>query len=125
MPGPLKLFFDGGARPNPGAMEIAVVAGGKTTIRRDVGHGTRADAEWLALIEALKLAQSLATTDIILLGDAIDVIGQANGTLKARGANLRHLEAFRALAAASPPRIRHIKRTQNLAGIALARLHDR
>lgn len=120
----MKIFFDGGCRPNPGAMEIAVVARGKTTIRHDLGHGTRADAEWLALIEALRIAQSL-DTNCILLGDALDIIAQANGTLKARGANLRHLEAFRALAAANPPRIRHIKRTQNLAGIALARLHDR
>lgn len=122
---PLKIFFDGGCRPNPGAMEVAVVARGKTATLIDLGHGTRADAEWLALIEAVKLAQSLNAPDAILLGDAADVIGQANGTLKARGANLRHLETFRTLAADSPPRIRHIKRTQNLAGIALARLHDR
>ncbi|MEZ0243630.1 MAG: ribonuclease HI [Sphingomonas sp.] len=124
MPSPLKIFFDGGCRPNPGAMEIAVVAGGKAHIRRDLGHGTRADAEWLALIEAVKIAQSLGVRDPVLLGDAADIIGQANGTLKARGGNARHLETFRALAA-TPPRIRHIKRTQNLAGIVLARLHDR
>jgi ribonuclease HI len=104
-------------------MEIAVVAGGKAHLRQDLGHGTRADAEWLALIEALRLGLSLGG-EFILIGDAADVIGQANGTLKARGSALRHLETFRALAPARP-RIRHIKRTQNLAGIALARLHDR
>ena len=119
----LKIFFDGGCRPNPGAIEIAVVAGGQTTIRHDLGHGTRADAEWLALIEGLKVGQALGT-DFILIGDAADVIAQANGTLKARGSDLRHLETFRALAP-TPPLVRHIKRTQNLAGIALARLHPR
>jgi len=103
-------------------MEIAVVARGQTTIRRDLGHGTRADAEWLALIEALRIAQALGISAPVLLGDAADIVGQANGTLKARGTNLHHLETFRALAA-SPPRVRHIKRTQNLAGIALDRLH--
>lgn len=106
-------------------MEIALVAGGRTTIRQDLGHGTRADAEWLALIEALRLARSLNLADPILIGDAADVIGQAKGALKARGGAARHLETFRALAADNPPRIRHVKRTQNLAGIALARLHER
>lgn len=101
-----------------------MVAGGRTTIRRDLGHGTRIDAEWLALIEALKIAQSLGVAGAILLGDAADVVGQAQGRLKPR-ANRHHLEAFRALAGDAPPRIRHIKRSQNLAGIALARLHDR
>lgn len=120
----MKVFFDGGCRSNPGAMEIAVVAGGRATIRRGLGHGTRADAEWLALIEALRIGQSL-DTDFILIGDAADVVGKANGTMKCRADERRHLEAFRALAAPNPPRIRHIKRTQNLAGIALARLHGR
>ena len=102
-----------------------MVARGETTILRDLGHGTRVDAEWLALIEALKVARAIHATDVVLLGDAADVVAQANGTLKARGSNLGHLETFRTLAGGTPPRIRHIKRTQNLAGIALARLHDR
>ena len=102
-----------------------MVARGETTILRDLGHGTRAGAEWLALIEALKVARSLGAADVILLGDAADVVAQANGTLRCRGENLRHLETFRLLAGDAPPRIRHIKRTQNLAGIALAKLHDR
>jgi ribonuclease HI len=122
----MKIFFDGGCRPNPGAIEVAVVAGGRTTILRDLGDGTSADAEWLALIHALTIAQSLATPDFILLGDAADVVAKANGAVKCRGAALAHLERFRALAAAGPPpRVRYIKRSQNLAGIALARLHGR
>ena len=122
----VKVFFDGGCRPNPGAMEIAVVAAGRTSILRDLGHGTSADAEWLALIHALKVAQSLDATDFVLIGDAAGIIGQANGTAKCRGAGIGHLERFRALTSAgAPPRIRTIKRSQNLAGIALARLHGR
>lgn len=119
----VKIFFDGGCRPNPGEMEIAVVAAGRTCILRDLGHGTSADAEWLALIHALKVAQSLDATDFVLIGDAAGIIGQANGTAKCRGVGIGHLERFRALASeARPPRIRHIKRSQNLAGIALASL---
>lgn len=122
----MKIFFDGGCRPNPGAIEVAVVAAGRTTILRDLGKGTSADAEWLALIHALTIARSLATPDFILLGDAADVVAKANGAVKCRDAALVHLERFRALASAgSPPRVRYVKRSQNLAGIALARLHGR
>ena len=126
MPARVKIFFDGGCRPNPGAMEIAVVVGGQAHILRDLGYGTSMDAEWLALIHALRIAQSLGEADFVLMGDSAAVIGQANGTVKCRGAGIGHLQAFRAFAsAAGPPRIRHVKRSQNLAGIALARLHSR
>ena len=122
----LRIFFDGGCRPNPGMMEIAVVARGRSYVTHDLGHGTSADAEWLALIHALTIAQSLATPDFVLLGDAADVVAKANGAVKCRGAALAHLERFRALASVGPPpRVRYIKRSQNLAGIALARLHGR
>jgi ribonuclease HI len=119
----VKVFFDGGCRPNPGEMEVAVVASGQTHILRDLGHGTSEDAEWLALIQAVRIAQSL-DRDFVLVGDAIGVIGQANG-MKCRGAGTRHLETFRTMVSDKQPRIRYIKRTQNLAGIALARLHVR
>jgi ribonuclease HI len=123
----LKIFFDGGCRPNPGIMEIAVVARGQAWITRDLGHGTSADAEWLALIEAVRIAQSLDEQNVVLAGDSAMVVAQANGDAKCRSANLqRHLETFRQLVAArSPPRVQHIRRSQNLAGIALAKSYDR
>ncbi|GAA0299920.1 hypothetical protein GCM10009087_07200 [Sphingomonas oligophenolica] len=126
MPSALKIFFDGGCRPNPGAMEIAVVAAGQAHILRDLGHGNSMDAEWLALIHALRIAHALGASHFVLMGDAAAVVAQANGTVKCRGPSRQHLQAFRALASgAGTPRIRHIKRTQNLAGIALAGLHSR
>ncbi|WP_428630925.1 reverse transcriptase-like protein [Sphingopyxis sp.] len=117
-----KIYFDGGCRPNPGAMEIAVVVGGVATIDRDAGMGSSMDAEWLALIAALRLAQARGLADFVLLGDAAPVVAQANGAVPARGGAAAHLAVFRALVGAAPrPRVRYIKRTQNLAGIALAR----
>jgi ribonuclease HI len=122
----VKVFFDGGCRPNPGAMEVAAVALGETHILRDIGHGTSGDAEWLALIHALKIAQSLGAADLVLLGDSASVVAQALGAAKCRGAAIAHRAAFLALMPDGvPPRVRHIKRSHNLAGIALARLHDR
>jgi len=117
----IKIYFDGGCRPNPGRMETAVVTGGAATVVRDAGIGSSMDAEWLALIAALRLAQQLELKDFVLLGDAVAVVEQANGDVRARGESARHLANFLALVGDGPmPRVRHIKRTQNLAGIALA-----
>jgi ribonuclease HI len=80
------------------------------------------DAEWLALIAALRLAQELGLKNFVLLGDAAAVVAQANGAVPARGGAADHLSTFHALVGEGPmPSVRHIKRTQNLAGIALAR----
>jgi len=120
----VKIFFDGGCRP--GGMETAVVIGGTAYIRRDLGPGTSMEAEWLALIEAAGIARELGLAEPQFLGDSLAVVNQASGAAKCRRDNIRHLEAFRALlSAGAVPRIRHIKRSQNLAGIALARLHER
>lgn len=122
----IKIYFDGGCRPNPGTMAVAVVIGGVVHIDRDAGQGGSMDAEWLALIAALRLAQGRGLADFVLLGDAAAVVAQANGSVRARGDASAHLAAFRALAGDGPaPRVRHIKRTQNLAGIALARALER
>ena len=118
----IKIYFDGGCRPNPGKMETAVVTGGAAVVVRDAGIGSSQDAEWLALIAALRLARDLELANFILLGDAAGVVAQATGTVRARGETAEHLAHFRALAGDGPaPAVRHIKRTQNLAGIALAR----
>jgi len=122
----VKLFFDGGYRGDPAVMEIAVVAAGRATVLRDLGSGSSAEAEWRGLIHAMEIAQSLDLSDFVLLGDSADVVAKANGVLRCRGGEVVYLERFRALAASAKSyRIRHIKRSQNLAGIALARLHAR
>ena len=120
---PLKLFFDGGCRPNPGPIEAAVVVRGVTRFFDDFGSGTSHDAEWLALRTALEIAHSLGETGFDLIGDCANVIAQANGLARCRTeAAAAHYERFHEAAAAAPPRrIRWIPRTRNLAGIALAR----
>ncbi len=119
----LKIYFDGGARPNPGQMETAVVARGVTYHQPDCGHGTNNDAEWLALIHALEVALAIGARDVVMLGDSALVTGQATGTAKCRSKELRaHLAAFLSLEPQFDRiRIRHIGRSQNLAGIALAK----
>ena len=120
-----KIFFDGGCRPNPGRMELAVVIAGRSYVTDDAGFGSSLDAEWLALIRAVRLRAELGLLDCVLLGDSAAVVAQANGGHACRGTSLRHRAEYRAIVGTAPPLIRHIKRAQNLAGIALARLHDR
>ncbi len=116
----MKIFFDGGCRPNPGAMDSAVFAGGQAYVRIDIGHGTNSDAEWLALLHGLEVAALLGETDPVLLGDSTLVVQQANGA-KCRGDALQahHAQFVERVAGFDRVRVRYIKRTQNLAGIAL------
>ncbi len=123
----LKVYFDGGCRPNPGPVEVAAVLRGTAHLRTDLVCGTNGDAEWLALIHALEVAQASGATAFDLVGDSRSVIEQANGRAKAASASDRvHLERFRRLAETrAPTRVRWIKREQNLAGIALNARHPR
>ena len=125
MPARLKIYFDGGCRPTPGVIELAVVIRGVEHVRRDQGFGTSTDAEWLALIEACKISLSVKDQLFVILGDCVPVIDQANGAAKARGSSAEHLGTFRRLVGENQPQIRYVKRSQNLAGIALQKLHPR
>ncbi len=122
MPSRPRLYFDGGCRP--AGMETAVVLRGVAYIADDLGPGDSMDAEWHALIAAVRLAQAQGVTDPVFLGDSRAVIAQATGVAKARGPALDHLAAFRALTAAMPLHVRYVRRSRNLAGIALDRRHD-
>lgn len=125
--GRLRIFFDGGCRPNPGPMEIAAVARGITYKRHDVGHGGSEEAEWLALLHAVEIAIALGAEEVELVGDSAAVIHQATGAWKCRDeAMRRHLAAYREAIAAIPRvRLRYTPRSKNLAGIALAKGHAR
>lgn len=119
----VKLWFDGGCRPNPGPIETAVVLRGIAQIRRDQGVGSNEQAEWLALFHAIDVAATQGETDIILIGDSLSVIRQANGAQPARSVEARaNLDRFKAAAFRfDRVRLRHTGRAQNLAGIALER----
>ena len=122
----MKIYFDGGCRPNPGVMEIAVVVRGAVHHVADLGFGSSEMAEWLALLHAVDLAATLGVRDIVLLGDAIGVVNQAMGKAKCRNPALaacrNRFEQRRA--EFDRVRVRHVARNQNLAGIALVRIGE-
>ncbi|MES2492626.1 MAG: reverse transcriptase-like protein [Pseudomonadota bacterium] len=122
----LKLYFDGGCRPNPGPIETAVVARGVLFLERGLPPGDSCRAEWLALLHALRVARQLGADDIVLLGDSALVVHQARGDWKCRSAELAELrQAFDKLGQCfARTRIRHVKRSHNLAGIALERIRS-
>ncbi len=122
----MKIYFDGGCRPNPGAMETAVVARGVLSHRREIGYGTSEQAEWLALLDALALAQRLGERAPLLLGDSAAVVAQANGTARSRSSVARasRLTFEQMVSGFDRVRVRRIKRGQNLAGIALGMIRQ-
>lgn len=121
----IKVYFDGGCRPNPGAIEVAVVALGAVYFFDDLGCGTSSDAEWMALRLALEVAQSLGEPDFDLIGDSLEVVRQASGmSPPGSDAAAGHLARYEEWAARGRPRrVKWTPRGQNLAGIALARRH--
>jgi ribonuclease HI len=121
----IKVYFDGGCRPNPGAIEVAVVARGAAYFFDDLGYGTNSDAEWMALRMALTIAQSLGEPEFDLIGDSLEVVRQASGIARPGSiAAAHHLARYEDCAAQGRPRrVRWTPRGQNLAGIALARRH--
>jgi ribonuclease HI len=83
-------------------------------------------AEWLALLHALELAGELGLHEAVFLGGSLVVVGQANGTARCPSDHILHRQALAALRSRSDTqRTRHVKRSQNPAGVALARLHER
>lgn len=116
----LKVYFDGGCRPNPGAMEAAVVVRGNPYFFDDLGTGSNTDAEWQALFCAIALVRDLGLQDLVFVGDSLEVTRHANRAVLTGHAKTPHEALLLSLLAQyRPGRIRWIKREQNLAGIAL------
>lgn len=119
----VTFHFDGGCKPNPGPMHAAVASRGQVWFHDDLGTGDNNEAEWRALLLAMDKAATQACTHIRLVGDSALVVAQASGRQPCRSAHLQpYLAAFReASAAFVRVQVRHVPRTKNLAGIALAR----
>ena len=117
------FYFDGGCRPNPGPIEVAVVNRGRSYFRDDVGSGDNNEAEWLALLYAVEIATAQGASDALFIGDSVLVVEQASGRWPCRSSHLQTYASAYKIAAAriARVRLRQVPRTRNLAGIALAR----
>lgn len=124
---PTRIWFDGSARPNPGVVTTAVVARGEVHVRAEPLPGDNNDAEWRALLHAVEVARGLGLANVTFQGDSALVAGQASGKAPCRDERFRtYLATYRAaVEGLGKVRVRQIGRAQNLAGIALERMHGR
>lgn len=83
----MRIYFDGGCRPNPGQMDVAVVLEpikGKREVNTAlrIGSGTNNIAEWSAACWAAEIAQRKGVKSFTLVGDSMLVVNQLNGVYK-------------------------------------------
>ena len=122
----VKIYFDGGCRPLPIGMEICAVIAGEAQMQRQLGEGSAMEAEWRALLFAAETALERGIRAPLFVGDALAVIRQARGEAAVPAPLQKLCTTWQTLIPQLGSfRLRHVKRQQNLAGIALARLHPR
>lgn len=113
------LYFDGGCKPNPGEMVIAVVDENTEVIRYDhIGEGTNNVAEWSAFILAVEFAVRFAGEHTII-GDSKLVISQATGQWKIKDARMKEMyDMYKCVVEGHEHRLtlKHQLRDHNLAG---------
>lgn len=123
------LFTDGGARGNPGPSGIgAVLYNDKkekiTEISKYLGIKTNNQAEYLALIEALKKAKDLEAKEIEVFMDSELVVKQLNREYKVKNKDLAplFLEVYNLSLNFSKITFTHIYREDNKEADKLANL---
>jgi ribonuclease HI len=118
----MKIYLDGGCKPNPGKMEVAIVIqhddGTREAYHERLGQGTSNEAEWSAFLWALGTAiQSTDTRNIIICGDSQNVCKWATGVWKVKAENLKpYKQECDRMKVNFHGRIEHIGRDFNLAG---------
>lgn len=90
-------LIDGAVQGNPGQGGIGIVLREKQSdksplmLSREVGEVTNNEAEWLAFIEALRLAKEKGFTKLEVITDSQLLLRQWEGTYKTRARNLQKL----------------------------------
>lgn len=95
-PGKIDVFFDGSSSGNPGASGGGVIIfnnNGEVIFsgNRFFGRHTNNEAEYLALLFALEMAQKLGYKDIALYTDSALLFSQLVRKFKVRAENLKQL----------------------------------
>jgi len=97
------IITDGSSLGNPGPCKIGIVIWERfsgtssarrvsptKTISKDIGNGTNNDAEWMALIEAVRWVNSQSDNDpVYIYSDSLLVVEQANNRWKVKQLNMK------------------------------------
>ncbi|AKM84880.1 TPA: ribonuclease H [Patescibacteria group bacterium] len=119
---PVKLYLntDGGARGNPGPAATGIVvtdASGKPikTASRYLGTATNNQAEYLALVDGLKIAVKLKPTELVVRMDSELIVKQLKGEYRVKDAGLKPLfaQAQQLITQLSRVNFHHIRRELN------------
>ncbi len=119
----LAIFFDGGARGNPGPAAIGAVVLDPLTdppsrlasVSEYIGNTTNNVAEYRALIAGLEAARAFPARRLRIRGDSMLVIKQVLGEWRVKQPHLRPLleDARRLLASYDDVDLGHVRREQN------------
>lgn len=92
-----KLFFDGAANPNPGTMGVGASLIDQNdneidSVSLNCGTGTNNQAEYMALVEGVKLLKRNNVSSVLIVGDSRLVINQMTGVWNCNDTKLRELK---------------------------------
>jgi ribonuclease HI len=123
------VYFDGGARGNPGPAAIGAVVWDDTvdpptrlaSVSEYIGETTNNVAEYRAVIAGLEAALATGARRVLVRGDSLLVIEQLRGKWKVKNAALRllHDEARTLLAQFDEVELEHVVRAYNADADAL------
>ena len=123
----LFLYIDGSVEgnPGPGAIGVVIEDGHGTPVEawgEAIGHVTNNQAEYQALLAALRKARHLGSKNVTVRSDSQLLVRQFLGEYKVRNEKLKplHEEARRLARAFQSFAIEHIPREQNRAADRLA-----
>lgn len=124
----VEIYIDGAARGNPGESGIGVFIiderGGTREINKYLGTSTNNQAEYTALITALKSAKEHSNKSIKIYTDSLLLANQINGLWKVKNPEIAvlHKEAKKLLGEYKDTSITHIPREKNKEADRLANL---
>ena len=116
----LTIFSDGGARGNPGpagAGAVILDADGKVLaeLHEYLGETTNNQAEYRAMIMALKAAKKMSPASVAVFADSELVVKQINGEYRVKDEGLKPLfkELMSLLGDFSDYKVTHVRREKN------------
>jgi ribonuclease HI len=125
----MAISADGASRGNPGAAAIGAIikdeqGGLIARLSRRIGKATNNQAEYQAVIEALREAIRLGARKVDITLDSELVVRQLSGRYRVKSATLKPLyqEAQELLARLEMVAIRHVPRAQNSEADRLANM---
>ena len=114
-----EIFVDGASSGNPGPSGIAFeirLGDRRISESRHIGWATNNQAEYLALIAALRRARELGVQEVRIYSDSQLLVNQVLGLYKVRAGRIKelHREVMGLLGSFRKWVIRHIPRDQNM-----------